>query len=475
MPNIILINPSPNAQATGLNESSVWPPVGLASIAAVLVAQGYATCLIDNNLERMSVDEVLERTPKDALLIGVSLNSFAYDSVRKLCELFWTKRPGTVVVLGGPLPSVAPELVLDNFACNGVVRGEGEESLLHLVRNIVARRPLFEGVSGAAWKDQATGTLCANPVKRITDLDALPFPAYHLLPPLSRYKSRSRKRPIAPLVTSRGCAHGCSFCSKDIFQRKVTFHSPHSVLSQIDWLIKEFGVRQLDILDDNFAMDRKRMEAILDGIIERGYNLAINLNVGIRSEGLDENIFQKMKKAGVFKVAFGIESADPGVLELCNKKLNIAVLSRAIAMARRMGFIVYGFFIIGLPGETEEAFRRTMRFAKDVKLDIANFCLAVPFVGTELYRQVERNGKFLVDTRRDLNQGFYSGAVFFEYPGFTKEDILRRYKAAYKHFYTPWKQLVQLSKMRSVSELLWYMETGFLVLRNMVFASAKSK
>lgn len=468
MTGIVLVNPSPNAQATGLNESSIWPPVGLATMAAVLEAKGYAPVVVDNNLERMSVEQLLGRFPQETHLVGISLNSFTYNSVRQLCESIRRKFPGAVVVLGGPLPSAAAEMVLADFACHGVVRGEGEEAFARILENMLGASPLFEGVPGAVWKDGETGQVHFNEVRRITDLDALPFPAYHLLPPLSRYKSRSRKRPIAPLVTSRGCAYGCSFCSKDIFQRKVVFHSPQYVLKQVDRLVKEFGVRQLDILDDNFAMDKRRMEAILDGIIERNYNLAINLNVGIRSEGLGEEIFLKMKKAGVFKLAFGIESADPEVLRLCNKQLKLDGLAKAIATAKKIGFVVYGFFIIGLPGETEQGFEQTLKFAREVKLDIANFCMAIPFVGTELYRQVEQNGTFLADTRRDLNQGFYSGQVFFEYPGFRKEDVLRRYKMAYKEFYTPWKQITQLAKMRSFSELAWFLETGFIVLKNML-------
>ncbi len=469
--NVVLINPSPTADARGINETSVWPPVGLGIMAAVLEGKGYQPTLIDANVERLMVVEVLARIPQGVVLVGISLNSFTYNFVQQLCAGLRELHPAVAIVLGGPLPSADPELVLRNFPCTMVVRGEGEFAIVKILQNVLAGARASDGVPGGAWLDLDTGELRMAPVERIQDLDSLPFPAYHLLPPLSRYKSRSRKRPIAPMITSRGCAYGCSFCSKDIFQRKVTFRSAENVLEEIDLLVKRYGVRQLDILDDNFAMNKDRMAAILDGLIARNYGLAINLNVGIRSEGLTREVFQKMKQAGVFKVAFGIESADPRVLELCQKKLRLDVLERAIALAKEMGMVVYGFFIIGLPGEDEEAFHRTLSFAKRVRLDIANFCIAVPFVGTELYRQVEAKGRFLLDTTRDLNVGFYSGQVFFEYPGMTKEDVLRRYKIAYRTFYTPWQQIRQVLGMRSFAEFSWFVQTAWVVLKNILATS----
>lgn len=468
---IVLINPSPGNEARGLNETSVWPPVGLAIMASVLESHGYKVILVDANMERLTIAEVLRRVPQGALLVGISLNSFTYNYVRELCACLRQEHVCLPIILGGPLPSADPELVLRDFGCDMVVRGEGEFAIVKIAQNVEGGAPIYQDVSGGGWVDGTSGKFMLAPVERILDLDKLPFPAFHLLPPLKCYKSRSRKRPIAPLITSRGCAYGCSFCSKDIFQRKVTFRSADNVLAEIDMLVNDYGVRQLDILDDNFAMNKERMAAIFDGLIKRDYRLSINLNVGIRSEGLTKEVFAKMKKAGVFKVAFGIESADPRVLELCNKKLRLDVLERAIKLAKDAGMVVYGFFIIGLPGEDEEAFHRTLDFARKVDLDIANFTIAVPFVGTELFRQVASKGKFLLDTTRDLNVGFYSGQVFYEYPGTTKEDVLRRYKIAYGSFYTPWRQLRQVLAMRSFSEFSWFVQTGWAVLRNILASS----
>ena len=233
--------------------------------------------------------------------------------------------------------------------------GEGEEAVVRMMKNLAAGRPAFDPqVSGAAWRDPDTGEMQRNAVVRIEDIDRLPFPAYHLLPPLKAYKSRSRKRPVAAIVTSRGCAYECIFCSKNVFQRRVTFRSADNVLAEVDHLVRDFGVRQIDILDDNFAQKKSRMVEILDGLIERDYGLAINPQNGIRSEIIDEPLLEKMKRAGFYKLAFGVESADPDVLRTCRKRLDLDRLEQVVTMAKKMGFVVYGFFIIGLPGETEE-------------------------------------------------------------------------------------------------------------------------
>jgi radical SAM superfamily enzyme YgiQ (UPF0313 family) len=140
--------------------------------------------------------------------------------------------------------------------------------------------------------------------------------------------------------------------------------------------------------------------------------------------------------------------------------------------------VVYGFFIVGLVGETEEGFKKTMEFARRVDFDIANFCMAIPFVGTELYRMIQERGHFLIDTSKNIDSGFYDNKVFYTYDNITEEDILQRYKMAYKEFYSVKKQARILLKVRSIHEITWILNTGRFVLAGMLrqrVASLKSK
>jgi len=463
----VFINPRPGG--SGLNEATVEPPLGIAYLAAMLQQHGYRAALVDANALGLDPGGVVRAIGMSPRLIGISINSFTYRSTLDLARLCRNICPEALLVLGGPLASAAPERLLEEFPCHGIIRGEGEYAVLRLVENMAGGRPAFDGdVPGAMFRDPSTGAVTANPIVRITDLDGLPFPAYHLLPPLRTYKSRTRKRPMAAIVTSRGCPHQCTFCSKDVFLRKVTFRSPGNVLAEIDQLVARYGARQIDILDDNFTQSRARVEEIMDGLIARGRGLALNLQSGIRTEIVDEPLLAKMKRAGVYKLAFGIESADPDVLALCRKRLDLVRAERVAILAKRIGFVVYGFFVIGLPGEDEEAFRRTIEFARRVDFDVANFCMAVPFVGTELYRMVESGGRFLADMRHNLDVGFYGGKVFFEYGEMKEADILRRYTRAYREFYSFRKKLRMLLQMRSWAELRWHFSAAYFVLRGCI-------
>lgn len=463
----VFINPFPGGH--GLNEATIIQPVGLAYMAAVLEQNGFPCAIIDANLLRLSNEEILKGISKESRLAGLYVNSFTYDSARNLASLIRKQFKETVIVLGGPLPTAAPQMVLDEIQCDGLIRGEGEYAVLRIMQNISAGLPPFdEKVSGAVFFEKEKSRLVQNPVYRIENLDELPFPAYHLLPSFESYKVRSRRSPTAPIVTSRGCAYNCIFCSKDVFERQVTFRSAENVLTEIDYLVRKYNICQINILDDNFAFKKMRLEAILDGLIARKYKLDVNIQSGIRTELLDDELLEKMKLAGVYKLAFGIESADEYVLKLARKQIDLRKVRNIIQTAKKKGFIVYGFFIIGLPGETEDAFGRTIAYARSLNLDIANFCMAIPFIGTELHRMISENGRFLIDTTRNISSGFYDGKVFFEYGHERAEDILNRYERAYKEFYSFVKKLSLLLKIRSVNELRWYWDAASMVIKNVI-------
>jgi radical SAM superfamily enzyme YgiQ (UPF0313 family) len=463
---IILINPFPRT-AQGINEATISPPLGLAYICAVLKKKGHNCSIIDANILRLKNDTVLEKiktyNPK---LIGISMNVVTAPSGIELAQLIKKQLPKVKLIVGGPFPSSMPDEVLNSSQADALVYGEGEETVLEVVNKLKAGENPFQGTKGLFYRGKEGSLIQGGPRSRIKSLDTLPFPAYEELPDVSIYKSRSRKFPVGWVFTSRGCPYDCGFCFKKIFGRKVTFHSPERIINEIEFLIKNYGVRQIDILDDNFTANIKRGEAVLDEIIKRNLNIAINLQNGIRTENITHDFIKKMKKAGVYKVGIGVESGDEGILKVMKKELNLEQVLSVSKMARKMGISVSGFFILGYPGETETTLQKTIDFSKKMNPHVANFSLALPFPGTETHDMVEKKGHFLIDIKQGFLTGFTGSKMLFKYGDLEPETVVRYFKKAHRSFFMrPYKVVDLITQIKSLTELMWFVSAIFNLLK----------
>ncbi|MFH1692423.1 MAG: radical SAM protein [Candidatus Omnitrophota bacterium] len=466
MIDILLINPYPES-AYGINEGTVEPPIGLGYLAAIAGQKGVSCRVIDANVLHIKADELFsEIKSMMPAIVGISVNLYSYQVSLKLTRIIKDSFPEMVVLLGGPTPSSTPLKVMNESMADAVVIGEAEETFGEILGRYKEKGHLFKDIAGLSYRQD--GKVIANSGRAfIKDINLLPFPAYELFPDFKNYKMKARKRPVAPLITSRGCFYQCVFCSKDVFKDVCRMRSPESVIQEIDILVKKYGVKQIDILDDNFTSDKKRTEKILDLIIERNYDLCINLQTGVRTESLDENIIQKMKKARIWKFGIGVESGDAAVLKKIKKHLDLNRVLEVTRMARKAGIEVYGFFIIGLPGDTAESMQKTIDFAIRMNPTIANFCIAIPFPGTELYEMIQKEGRFLIKVDDGIDTGFYANEVFYELDGMSKETILRYYKKAMRDFYfRPAKIFELVMGIRSKDEFKWLFSTGFSVIKN---------
>jgi len=360
----------------------------------------------------------------------------------------------TPLLFGGPHCSSLAQTILEkNAAVDAVVIGEGENTLTEVVESL-CKKNVFEGLKGIAYKYQDQ-IIHNQPRPLIENLDDIPFPAYHLLPNLKRYKSRSRAEPVGYIFTSRGCPSQCTFCSRNFgtFWRP---HSPNRVVEEICYLVKEHGVGQISILDDNFTFDINRAAEILDLLARRCPGIAIDLQIGVRVDRVNEELLLKMRKAGVFKIGFGIESGDQNILKKIKKRV---VLDKAIALtraARSLGMVTQGFFIIGLPGETAKTMRKTIDFSLKMNPHYASFSICTPLPGTELFEEIKRRGEFLEDVENGIDGGFFSLKAFFKLDSMPPQDVISHYEMAWKKFYTrPFKIIDVLSTIRSMGELRW--------------------
>ncbi|MCX7009491.1 MAG: radical SAM protein [Kiritimatiellaeota bacterium] len=264
----------------------------------------------------------------------------------------------------------------------------------------------------------------------------MPFPARHLFPPLDRYRGQEalgNRLPVGTLLTSRGCPYGCTFCYKAIFGSKFRARSAESVVAEWAQLIEHEHVREISIVDDSFTTLRERVQAICDLVLKNGLKIPWSCPNGIRVDLASLELLQKMRAAGCYRVALGIESGNERILRSIGKKITRQQISTAVENCRKVGIKTMGFFMLGNLEEDEATMRETIEFAIQVNPTYAQFLVATPFPGTGLYDEIVRHGKLLIT---DWDQyGHYEGKGTFEYHHITPALLQKMSREAYHRYY----------------------------------------
>lgn len=468
---IVLINPNPYT-AKGINDTTFQQPLSVLYPATLLKNNGHKCKVLDAKVLGLSNNQILKKVIQwKTKIIGVSLMAVSYNSVKQLIALIKRYKPEIQIILGGPHPSSLPELVLKDMKPDAVVIGEGEYTLLEIAERLKQNKPLFKGIKGIAyWKNNK---IIFNKKREVNkNLDELPFPDHSMLPNPKLYKRRVKKSPAVPILTSRGCPFRCTYCSRDIYGKGFTFRSPENVVAEIEYLVKKFGFKQIDIVDDNMMVNKERAIKIFEKLIEKNIKVAINLQSGVRVNSIDKKILKLMKKAGVFRVAFGIESGDQGILKRIKKDINFEDIKKAVTLTKKAGIRADCFFMVGLPGDNAKSMQRTINFAKRLKPNTANFSMTLPFPGTELYDEISNSGQLFTETKYGLDTGYNIAAVNYILPHMNKNEIKRYYKKAYQDFYLRPSQIIRmLSDIKSYDEFIWLIETGIGVFRTILLKS----
>jgi anaerobic magnesium-protoporphyrin IX monomethyl ester cyclase len=426
---VLLIDPKVNLPIDVRNS----PSLGLAYLAAVSEQRGDQVRVLDMQVEDVPLQQVVSEYPPD--VVGITATTVQIESAWRVAREV-RQLTDTTIVLGGPHPTVLPAESVGRPEVDVVVRGEGELTWTELCDR-VEKRDSMERVAGITYAQD--GQVVHNPDRPvIEDVDSIPFPAYHLFS-MERYSNLQPTLddidgPSYPLLSSRGCPYRCNYCSQ-ILPRGWRARSPRSVVSEWRWLVKELGAAEIGVLDDSFNIDRQRALAICDLIIAEGLSHVpwIMIN-GIRANLADEELLGRMREAGCIRTAFGVESGNQRILdEVIHKQLTLDQVRAAFQAAKRVGMETIGFFIIGLPGETEETMEDTVRFACELDPVVANFSMATPFPGTEMYHQVLEQGRLLVHNWDEF--AFFENKAQYETDSMPAELVERKWREAYRRFY----------------------------------------
>ncbi len=437
---------------TASSQINYWQPVGTLSVAAYLRSEGHEVKFINGAFA--SHEEILrEMDGFEPQFIGIYSTTFGWKKAKKTAEdLRRMFGKGAFICAGGPYPVAMQRRCLEDAgnAMDAVVTGEGEYTSAEIIDRIQNGRGL-EGVPGVIAREN--GKIIENPPRPlITDLDSLPFPARDLLGDAARYippPGTYKKKPVAVMITSRGCNRRCIYCFQLDKERKsgIRFRSVENVLKEIELCVNQ-GYREIKFLDDTFAADYGRAMELAQEIRRRRLKFAWFASACVNQ--VDRPLLRAFKDAGCWAVLFGAESGVQKNLNTIRKGITLDQIRTAVKDAKDAGLRVSTPFMFGIPGETFEEGLETIEFAIRLNPDMANFHAITPFPGTYLYDNIEKYGK-LSDELTDFT---YQGAAFIPHT-MTRDDILKLRQTAFRRFYSrPSFIMKKLLDMKSINDLL---------------------
>jgi radical SAM superfamily enzyme YgiQ (UPF0313 family) len=385
------------------------PPTSIAKLAAVIREQGHTVAIFDQFATKDSSENfsetILVGNPD---IIGFSVLSPAMPTTQELITIIRKKGTTAKIVFGNTHATIYDEDLIRLRWADFIIRGEGELAFADLL-DCIANDGDFSTVLGLSWRDQEKTV--RNPDRpQIDDLDKLPYPAWDLLD-LNNYRGApllAMRDIVLPVQAARGCPYRCIYCAQDKVHKRFLTRSPAGVADEIAYMHSRYGVSEFGFIDAFFPSSVEYGLDFAEELARR--QLPIKFSTETRVDRVDGKMLKALAEVGLHAVMFGFEVGDPDILATLNKKQNLEQCYLAMRAAKASGVTTVGFFVVGLPGETIETIQKTIRFAIDLDVDIAKFNMAIPFPGTEFYRQVYGDEG---DTRSRYEQfsSWYSGDI----------------------------------------------------------------
>ena len=438
---VLVTNPPWPGPGYGARSDVRWPhkrsdkfieyPIYLAYVVAVLEKAGMEVEFIDAVVEEMSIPDFSDAAAKinpHMVVIECSTPSIEYDLLT--AKSVKERMSNVFTVLVGSHPTFFHrEIMKENEQIDAICRGEFDLTVKDLAVTLSNGDRLDE-VKGITYRNRE-GIQVNQDRLLIKNLDELPFPARHIVKGNHYRQATFTGKNCTTVVSSRGCPGRCTYClwPRTLYGSRFRARSAENVVAEIEQVVKDYHVDEIYFDDDSLALNRARILRICQLIKQKG--IKVKWIPQCRVDSMDEEVLSGMKEAGCHYIRFGVESGSQKMLNIMKKKTTLAQIEQAFELCRKVGIKTQAFFLFGIPGETRETIRETIEFAKKLRPDSAQFAIAIPHPGTELYQICKNNYWLKYRTWED----FSACNSLIDTPELSSEDVERARIKAYREFY----------------------------------------
>jgi len=382
-------------------ESGAWylgkrlPPIGLMYIAASLEKAGFEVQMLDNYLMKKPITEVKQLVAKlNPQIVGITCGSATYARCIETARAIKEVLPDCKIVVGGWHASYEPDSLLANPEIDYVVMGEGERAITQLATCITnGNEPAAMTIDGVALRRQ--GKNIKNPPKFIENMDELPYPARHLLP-LELYDRTIEYLNVKPadvMSISRGCVYNCGFCeTRKLWGNICRGFSPQRVIGEMQDLMSKYGTKGIYFINDNFTLRKKETLELCDLMIKN--KLDLEWVCDTRVDLVNQELLEKMSRAGCKTIWFGVESGSERMLQRIGRNTTLKQIETAFELCRKNRIQTACSFMLGMPDETLKDMEMSLRFAKKLNPDWCLFNVFIANPDSRLYQEVLESGKY---------------------------------------------------------------------------------
>lgn len=455
---LALINPG----KTGTNTAI---PLGLAYMAGYARAKGHEVFVKDMEVQPDGLERFLSERRPD--VVGVSVLTYPYLMAQNIIKTIRATLPNALIVMGGAhISSVGEEALQDTPEADLAVLGEGEATILEILEG---KQP--SEILGLCYRDN--GRVVMNPPRpQIKNLDELPLPAWDLFPVLD-YRINlpyGRTKYFMTLNTSRGCPFRCAYCSQP-FGYTYRGLSPERVLEQVEDIVRRYRIKEVHFYDDTFTINMKRASKICDLLIES--KIKLRWSCTTRVELVNPELLRKMKAAGCWLVALGVESGNQAILDSIEKGYTLEEVRNAFKWAKEAGLRRSAFFMLGLPGETRDTIQQSVDLARELKPDYIAWSITVVLPGTHIREIFKKTAKRIYAAPADAlvwrPLRWNNRYVEFAEENLTHRELTAELDRISKMFYlNPRFMIREFLRIRTAREFVQVFGTGFKIIRTLL-------